>query len=78
MCGEMAGDIRYTKLLLALGLRHFSMPPNLLLEVKDVLKQTDIKAIRRKALSIATCHNSTRQVELLELLNASSPAQNSV
>ncbi|MCB1756494.1 MAG: phosphoenolpyruvate--protein phosphotransferase, partial [Gammaproteobacteria bacterium] len=69
MCGEMAGDIRYTKLLLALGLRHFSMPPNLVLEVKDVLRQTNIKEIRRKALSIIACNNPKRQAELLDILN---------
>lgn len=69
MCGEMAGDVRYTKLLLAMGLKHFSMPPNMVLEVKDVLQQTDIKAIRRKALAIMTCSNSKRQQELLKSLN---------
>ncbi len=70
MCGEMAGDVRYTKLLLGLGLREFSMPPNLLLEVKDILTQTNIKDLRRKALSIVTCHNSEKQNELLDKLNA--------
>ena len=69
MCGEMAGDIRYTKLLLALGLRHFSMPPNHILEVKNVLRQTDVKSIRRKVLSIVSCPSATRQAELLEALN---------
>ncbi len=70
MCGEMAGDIRYTKLLLGLGLRHFSMPPNMVLEVKNVLRQTDIKAIRRKALSILSCNSAERQAKLLKALNA--------
>ncbi len=69
MCGEMAADIRYTKLLLALGLRHFSMPPNHILEVKNVLRQTDIKAIRRKVLTIVSCSDSVRQAELLAILN---------
>lgn len=40
MCGEMAGDIRYTRLLLNLGLRNFSMPPNSLLEVKSVVRRS--------------------------------------
>ncbi len=35
MCGEMAGDAHYTRLLLGLGLRQFSMEPHGLLEVKE-------------------------------------------
>ena len=69
MCGEMAGDTRYTKLLLALGLRQFSMPPNLILEVKDVITRTDIKLIRRKALAIVNCSNMQKQAEMLDVLN---------
>ncbi len=42
VCGEMAGDSRYTRLLLALGLREFSMHPGHLLEVKQVIRKTDI------------------------------------
>lgn len=69
MCGEMAGDARYTRLLLSLGLRHLSMPPSLLLEVKNMITQTDIKAIRRKALNIANSNDRERQSRLLENLN---------
>jgi phosphotransferase system enzyme I (PtsI) len=42
VCGEVAGDRRYTRLLLALGLREFSMYPGRLLEIKQVIRQTDI------------------------------------
>ena len=42
VCGEVAGDRRYTRLLLALGLREFSMHPSRLLEVKLVITKTDI------------------------------------
>jgi phosphotransferase system enzyme I (PtsI) len=42
VCGELAGDRRYTRLLLALGLREFSMQPRNLLEVKQVVIETDI------------------------------------
>jgi phosphotransferase system enzyme I (PtsI) len=39
MCGEMAGDPAYTRLLLGLGLREFSMDPAMLLAVKrEVLR----------------------------------------
>jgi len=46
VCGEMAGDRRFTRLLLALGLRDFSMQPRSLLEVKKVIMETDISAVR--------------------------------
>lgn len=46
VCGEMAGDRRYTRLLLALGLREFSMQPRNLLEVKQVILETDIVRAR--------------------------------
>ncbi len=42
VCGEVAGDWRYTRLLLALGLREFSMPPSRILEVKQVVRKTHI------------------------------------
>ncbi len=38
MCGEMAADPRFTGLLLGLGLRSFSMQPDALLEIKDVIR----------------------------------------
>jgi phosphotransferase system enzyme I (PtsI) len=47
MCGEMAGDPRYTRLLLGLGLREFSMQPSSLLEVKAIVRDSDIGALRR-------------------------------
>jgi phosphotransferase system enzyme I (PtsI) len=49
MCGEMAGDVRYTKLLLGLGLRVFSVHPSLLLEVKQEIASTDLAAVRATA-----------------------------
>jgi phosphotransferase system enzyme I (PtsI) len=47
VCGELAGERRYTRLLLALGLREFSMRPRNLLEVKQVIIETDIEKARR-------------------------------
>lgn len=45
MCGEMAGDSRYTKLLLALGLREFSVHPTCLLEVKKTIMESDLSQL---------------------------------
>jgi phosphotransferase system enzyme I (PtsI) len=46
VCGEVAGDMRYTRLLLALGLREFSMHPARLLEVKQVVRNTHVGEAR--------------------------------
>jgi len=56
MCGEMAGDTRYTRLLLGLGLREFSVHPSLLLEVKNMVTETrieDVEQISRDALAVS-------------------------
>lgn len=49
MCGEMAGDPRYTRLLLGLGLTEFSMHPASVLEVKRIIIESDIGALRAQA-----------------------------
>jgi len=46
VCGEVAGDRKYTRLLLALGLKDFSMHPGRLLEVKQAVRETDIPKAR--------------------------------
>jgi phosphotransferase system enzyme I (PtsI) len=47
VCGEMAGDPIYTRLLLALGLTEFSLHPNTLLEVRAIIRDSDLAALRR-------------------------------
>jgi phosphotransferase system enzyme I (PtsI) len=47
LCGEMAGETRYTSLLLALGLTGFSMHPSSLLEVRHAIASCDVAALRR-------------------------------
>lgn len=49
MCGEMAGDASYTRLLLALGLRQFSVNPSALLEIKQIVGQTNVAEIEHLA-----------------------------
>jgi len=41
MCGEMAGDIAYTEVLIGLGLEHFSVAPSSLLRVKNEVIKTN-------------------------------------
>jgi len=48
LCGEMAGDIRLTKILLGLGLKNLSMHPGNLLQVKNIVIHTNISEIEPK------------------------------
>ncbi|WP_311514905.1 phosphoenolpyruvate--protein phosphotransferase [Oligella urethralis] len=48
ICGEMAGDSLYTRLLLGLGLKEFSMSPKQIPEVKHIIRQSHIAQTRQR------------------------------
>ncbi len=55
LCGEMAGDPMFTLLLLGLGLRKFSMAPNDIPEVKQIIRRVTVpqaEKVARKALTM--------------------------
>lgn len=52
VCGEMAGDVSMTKLLLGLGLRSFSMHPSQILAVKQQVLRSDTAKLRRWAQEV--------------------------
>jgi phosphoenolpyruvate-protein phosphotransferase (PTS system enzyme I) len=52
LCGEMAGETRYTALLLALGLTGFSMHPSSLLEVRQAIAKCNWKDLRKLGASL--------------------------
>ncbi len=57
MCGEMAGDARYTRLLLGMGLREFSAHPATMLEIKSIINSSSISELEtqcKRILSAAT------------------------
>jgi len=57
LCGEMAGETRYTPLLLALGLTDFSLHPRGILELKETLAKLQRKplmALKRTLIEAAT------------------------
>lgn len=74
MCGEMAGDTQYTRLLLALGLRDFSMHPASLLEVKHVITESNQQALAGFAQQILECSDFAEMQALLERINDGLPA----
>jgi phosphotransferase system enzyme I (PtsI) len=52
MCGEMAGDPRFTRLLLGLGLTEFSMHPASVLEVKRIIIESDVASLRARTAQL--------------------------
>jgi phosphotransferase system enzyme I (PtsI) len=46
VCGEMAGDVTMTRLLLGLGLRSFSMHPSQVLAVKQQILRSDTAKLK--------------------------------
>lgn len=48
VCGEVAGDARFAPLLLALGLTEFSLHPDLLLEVRRAIRNSDRAALQAR------------------------------
>ena len=57
ICGEMAGDISLTRLLLGLGLRSFSMHPAQILAVKQEILRSDTKRLAPWAQSVLEADN---------------------
>jgi phosphoenolpyruvate-protein phosphotransferase (PTS system enzyme I) len=55
VCGELAGDVRYTRLLLALGLTDFSMHPGNLLEVRRAVRGSEHAAMRGECRRLLRC-----------------------
>lgn len=69
LCGEMAGDTTYTRLLLGLGLETFSMHPANLLEVKRAVRDCDTEQAGRLTRKLLRCGDPLRAEELLSQLN---------
>lgn len=49
MCGEMASDTQYTRLLLGMGLKHFSVQANSLLDVKHIINHSRFEQLRQSS-----------------------------
>ncbi len=70
ICGEMAGDAKYTRLLLGMGLRQFSMYPTQLLTVKRAVLDSHLPDVSRLTQKILKQDEPEKIHELLQKLNS--------
>jgi len=68
VCGEIAGDIKLTRLLLGLGLREFSMHPAQLLSVKQEILNSDIALLEPHVKRILRNYEPAAIAEAVERL----------
>ena len=62
LCGEMAGDPTLTRLLLGLGLRHFSMHPTQLLRVKQEVLRSDTSRLAPWARKVMAAEDPAAEI----------------
>ncbi|HTS22427.1 MAG TPA: phosphoenolpyruvate--protein phosphotransferase [Casimicrobiaceae bacterium] len=70
VCGEMAGDVRFTRLLLGMGLLDFSMHPAHVLAVKQRVLTSELAAARAIVARMRRTDEPAKLVALLARLNA--------
>jgi phosphotransferase system enzyme I (PtsI) len=70
VCGEMAGDLALTRLLLGFGLRSFSMHPAQLLAIKERVLRTDLAGAQPLAQKVLRSADAAKTRELFAKLNA--------
>ena len=70
LCGEMAGDSNYTKLLLGLGLKSFSMHPSAIPEIKNIMINSDVSKLKKLSKDIINCDSIIKKNKLLDKINS--------
>jgi phosphoenolpyruvate-protein phosphotransferase (PTS system enzyme I) len=70
LCGEMAGDPRYTALLLGFGITDLSMAPSNIPRVKQRIRGLDLAAASRRTRAIMDQLDDSRIASLLDDFNA--------
>ncbi len=69
MCGEMASDTQYTRLLLGMGLKNFSVQANSLLDVKHIINHSEITQLRPQSEFILDLSNPVDINQAVDDLN---------
>jgi phosphotransferase system enzyme I (PtsI) len=70
LCGEMAGDIALTRLLLAFGLRQYSMHIAHLLDVKQIILKSNFSQLKPLAQKMLRASDPEKLRAMLEKLNS--------
>ena len=70
LCGEMAGDARFTALLLGMGLTDFSMHPSELLDIKDQLLRVSVGELKPRVQAFMASFDDAERAELWRALTA--------
>ena len=70
VCGELAGDVRMTRVLLGMGLRNFSMHPAQLLEIKQRLLTSDTRLLVKQVARLLRQDEPERIREIVDKINA--------
>ncbi len=65
LCGEIAGDVTYTMLLIGLGLRTLSLVPTQIPDVKRVIRSVDIAQCERLARRVGSFDSERRIMRCL-------------
>jgi phosphoenolpyruvate-protein phosphotransferase (PTS system enzyme I) len=63
VCGEMAGDVTMTRLLLGMGLRSFSMHPSQILAVKQQVLRADAAKLQPWAEEVLACEEPATMLQ---------------
>ena len=61
VCGEMAGDAAFTDLLLAMGLRSFSMHPARIALIKQRVLRADTRRLAAALAAVLSADDPARQ-----------------
>lgn len=69
MCGEMASDTQYTRLLLGMGLNCFSVQANSILDVKHIINRSNIDQLRSISHDIINMSDPDQIIQAVAELN---------
>ena len=70
VCGEMAGEVAFTRVLLGLGLREFSMHPNHVLAVKQRVLTSDVPQLEITAAKMLKTDDPVKIAAYMERMKA--------
>jgi len=74
VCGQIAGDARFTPLLVGLGVHELSMPPAMLGPVRRVVRKLKMSEAERAAQAVLECETAEKALNIsLKMLREAAP-----